>query len=251
MARKTENKFMNTTKEFFKTFGPVSLVSFLRQNMYSFQKLCSVIQTIWGRILRNPINLRKNKGKPQRYLEIGPGNKRLLGFETLNIIGGLNIDYVFNAAKTLPFEDNTFDLIYASHILEHIPWYKTEEVLKDWVRILKPGGEIEVWVPDGLKICETLLKAELEFINLTDRDGWYKFNPRKDPFLWASGRIFSYGDGSGNLKNPNWHRAILTPRYCKILFNNCGLIRIREMEPAEVRGYDHGWINFGIKGTKP
>ena len=63
------------------------------------------------------------------------------------------MDYVYDAGKPLPFEDNTFDLVYASHVLEHIPWYKVEEVVKEWVRILKPGGVLEVWVPDGLKIC--------------------------------------------------------------------------------------------------
>jgi SAM-dependent methyltransferase len=45
----------------------------------------------------------------------------------------------------LPFEDNTFDLIIANHIIEHIPnWWKT---FCDCARILKVGGVIEIWVP--------------------------------------------------------------------------------------------------------
>lgn len=232
-------------------YRPMRFINVLKQIRFIFFNLYIIILTIIGRTYKNRLNLRKNKGKSKRFLEIGPGFERLPGFETLNIVGGNDIDYIFDASKRLPFEDNTFDLIYASHILEHIPWYKTEEVLLDWVRVLKPGGILEIWVPNGLKICETLLKAELEDINQTELDGWYKFNPSKNPYLWASGRIFSYGDGTGNLNHFNWHRAIFTPKYCNSLFQKIGLINIREMSSEEVRGYDHGWINFGIKGTKP
>lgn len=207
------------------------------------------VLTIWGRTVKNRISLWLNTKKPWRYLEIGSGNARLPGFETLDIVGEPNVDYVWDAAKPLPFKDNTFDLIYASHVLEHIPWYKTEEVLRGWVRVLKPRGELEVWVPDGLKICKTLLDAELEGGSFIDKDGWYKFNPRKDPYVWAAGRIY-YGDGTGTIDHPNWHRAIFTPRYLRDLFERVGLVDVRELDRSEVRGYDHGWINLGMKGRK-
>lgn len=245
------NNLKNIAKRVIKTHGSVWFVNWLRGIRYYFQQINHVGQTIWGESFKNRVNLRRNRRKTQRYLEIGPGNEIMPGFETLNIVGGPNVDYVFDAAKTLPFGDNTFDLIYASHILEHIAWYKTEEVLKEWVRILKSEGQLEAWVPDGLKICETLFKTELGSVNLIDKDGWYKFNPRKDPCLWAAGRIFTYGDGAGNPNHPNWHRAIFTPRYLKELFEYVGLIKIKEMDHSEVRGYDHGWINLGVKGTKP
>ena len=45
----------------------------------------------------------------------------------------------------LPFEDNSFDLILANHILEHLPnWW---ECFNDLARLLKPGGRLEVFVP--------------------------------------------------------------------------------------------------------
>jgi SAM-dependent methyltransferase len=187
----------------------------------------------------------------QRYLEIGPGDERIEGFETLNIFRGPGVDHVCDASKPLPFKDNAFDLIYASHVLEHIVWYQTEAALREWIRILKPGGVLEVWVPDGLKICQTLLNYELNGISDIDKDGWYRLNPRKDPYVWVNGRIFTYGDGTGNPNHPNWHRAIFTLGYLKELFERVGFINVREMECSEVRGYDHGWINLGVKGTKP
>lgn len=195
------------------------------------------------------IHLQKNKNKNERKLEIGPGNERIKGFETLNIINSKSTDYILDASKSLPFKDNTFNLIYASHILEHIPWYQTQEILKEWMRVLKPGGSLEIWVPDGFKIAKAFIDAELGNDYIKD-DGWYRFNPEKDPCKWASGRIFTYGDGKGNLNHPNWHRAIFSERYLKILFQNAGMVEIEKMDLSEVRGYNHKWINLGIKGKK-
>lgn len=160
------------------------------------------------------------------------------------------MDYVCDAGSPLPFADNQFDLIYASHVLEHIPWFKSQETLREWVRLLKQGGCLEVWVPDGQKICQTLLDFETRGENNIAKDGWYRFNEEKDPCKWASGRLFTYGDGSGRADHPNWHRAMFTPRYLQLLFANAGLTDIREMNRSEVRGYDHGWINLGVRGIK-
>jgi len=167
-------------------------------------------------------------------LELGHGQQRIPGFETLDIVNSRHTDYIRDATKALPFENNAFDLVYASHILEHVPWYQTERVLREWVRILKPGGRLEIWVPDGLKVCKALVDFELHGVNYIDKDGWYRFNPEKDPYKWAAGRIFTYGDGTGDPGHSNWHRALFTPRYLRSLFNKAGLRDIREMTQDEV-----------------
>ncbi|VEG89674.1 class I SAM-dependent methyltransferase [Legionella spiritensis] len=46
--------------------------------------------------------------------------------------------------KRLPFEDNSVDYIHSSGVLHHIPNYL--EVLKEFKRILKPGGTIKIMV---------------------------------------------------------------------------------------------------------
>jgi SAM-dependent methyltransferase len=110
--------------------------------------------------LTNWIRLRQNSKKSFRQLEIGPGNERLPGFESLNILSGPEVDYVCDATRPLPFLDCSFDLIYSSHTLEHVPWYLVEKVLKEWVRILKKDGALEIWVPDGLKIAKAFVEGE-------------------------------------------------------------------------------------------
>lgn len=200
--------------------------------------------------IKTKINLFYGSKKRNRKLEIGPGQKRIPGFETLNIVDDPVVDYICDASKTLPFRDNTFDIIYASHILEHIPWYQTESTIHEWVRILKPNGYLEIWVPDGLKICQAFVDAEKGQFGVIAEDGWYRFNPEKDPCKWASGRIFTYGEGTGVLNHPNWHRAIFSSRFLIKVFQASGLTDISIMGSDEIRGYDHKWINLGVKGKK-
>jgi SAM-dependent methyltransferase len=45
-----------------------------------------------------------------------------------------------NAAEALPFADNSFDAIYSNDSMCHIP--DRVSVLKEWRRVLKPGGKL-------------------------------------------------------------------------------------------------------------
>ncbi|WP_432797351.1 class I SAM-dependent methyltransferase [Poriferisphaera sp. WC338] len=200
--------------------------------------------------IKTKLNLWRNRNRQFRMLEIGPDETRIPGFETLNIVNGSNVDYIVDAAGKLPFESGTFDVVYASHILEHIPWYQTTEALAEWTRILKPEGKLEIWVPNGLKITKAFVDAELNENNYIQDDGWYKFNPEKDPCIWAAGRVFTYGDGTGAPDSPNWHRAMFSPRLLQKHLESTGLNAVRLLKSDEVRGYDHGWINLGMTGIK-
>jgi SAM-dependent methyltransferase len=192
----------------------------------------------------------RNQRKHSRLLEIGPGRVRIDGFETLNLYKNRHTDYVIDASKALKFPDNTFDVIYASHVLEHIPWYVTERVLREWIRVLKPGGALEVWVPDGLKIARAFCDAEEQGDVEYQKDGWFRFNEEKDSAKWFCGRMYSYGDGSGRRGHHNYHYAAFSERYLRTLLQHCGLRDIRRMCSDECRGHDHGWINLGVAGVK-
>lgn len=205
------------------------------------------IGTPYQRLFLTPLNKHLNRKKPIRLLEIGPGRKRVSGFETLNVVGGRQVDYVADASKRLPFPDNTFDVVYASHILEHIPWYDTRRVLAEWARVVKKGGRLEIWVPDGELICEAILDNSRNKKNQAHLDGWRLRNPTGDPFLWANGRLF-YGASNSY---PSWHKATFTEASLTILFDELGLANVYRPSEDEYRGgANHGPINLGIFGTK-
>lgn len=49
-----------------------------------------------------------------------------------------NVKLIACSAEALPFEDDSFDMVYSSHVLEHIP--DQEKALNEIYRVLKPGG---------------------------------------------------------------------------------------------------------------
>ena len=66
------------------------------------------------------------------------------------------VDYVANASDLSHFEDNSVELIYASHVLEHFYYGLNNELihtLKEWYRVLQPGGKLLISVPDLKTLC--------------------------------------------------------------------------------------------------
>jgi FkbM family methyltransferase len=58
---------------------------------------------------------------------------------------GVDVDYPGYDGIILPFSDGSVDTVYSSHMLEHVADYKV--VIRDWYRVLKPGGFIVCIVP--------------------------------------------------------------------------------------------------------
>ena len=53
----------------------------------------------------------------------------------------------------LPFEDNTFDVIFCNHVLEHIP--DDTQAMRELYRVLKPGGWAVLQIPQDLSRATT------------------------------------------------------------------------------------------------
>ena len=49
----------------------------------------------------------------------------------------------------LPFEDNSYDIIFCNHVLEHIP--DDTKAMQELFRVLKPGGMAILQIPQDLK----------------------------------------------------------------------------------------------------
>lgn len=76
-------------------------------------------------------------------------------------------------ATRVPFEDHTFDMIIANHILEHIPDHFA--ALREFYRVLKPGGVGIFQTP-----YSTLLKENFEDENINTDDLRLFFHGQRD-----------------------------------------------------------------------
>ena len=75
------------------------------------------------------------------------------------------------------FKDNTFAFINADQVIEHAKY--PEIALKEWVRILKIGGVLNLNWPAGLK-------------KISNLEGIEKFKPLEEAFL--VGNLLTYLD---------------------------------------------------------
>ncbi|MCP4373837.1 MAG: class I SAM-dependent methyltransferase [Deltaproteobacteria bacterium] len=79
-------------------------------------------------------------------LNLGCGQFKKDGYINLDISPFSKADILHNLEKLpYPFDNNTFDVIEANHILEHLS--DPFRVMAELYRILKPGGNIYIRVP--------------------------------------------------------------------------------------------------------
>lgn len=96
----------------------------------------------------------------KKFLHIGCGYKYIPGFIHIDARKLPHVDYVTSADKLDMFQDNSVDLIYNCHILEHFERNDIEKVLEEWYRVLKPGGILRTAVPDFQKLVKVYLKYQ-------------------------------------------------------------------------------------------
>jgi len=81
-------------------------------------------------------------------LHLGSSEKHIDGYINVDIRDLPGVDIIDNIITLEKFENNTADLIYSSHVLEHTGRREFMSVLKRWYDVLKPGGVLRLAVPD-------------------------------------------------------------------------------------------------------
>ena len=80
------------------------------------------------------------------------------GYEFFESISNAGAEFLKGSAYSLPFQNNSLDLIICSEVLEHLHDYN--DAVKEIHRVLKPGGKFYASVPASWpeKICWALSK---------------------------------------------------------------------------------------------
>ena len=82
-----------------------------------------------------------------KKVHLGCGKKHFSGWINIDVDHTVNPDIVDDITNLSIIEDNSVDLIYACHVLEHIGRWKWRSVLKLWSSKLKQGGTLRISVP--------------------------------------------------------------------------------------------------------
>lgn len=70
-----------------------------------------------------------------------------------------------DARKGIPFKDNTVDLIYSSHFIEHLTFEEGYKFLQECHRVMKPGGIFRLTMPDSEKLINLYKENKLNLLN--------------------------------------------------------------------------------------
>jgi 2-polyprenyl-3-methyl-5-hydroxy-6-metoxy-1,4-benzoquinol methylase len=63
----------------------------------------------------------------------------------------------------LPLKNGSVDLIFSSEVIEHLPPERSVEMLKDLLRVLRPGGHLLITTPNGTDYRRILQETALSF----------------------------------------------------------------------------------------
>jgi predicted SAM-dependent methyltransferase len=105
-------------------------------------------ETVRLRIFSRPFTIREYmKNHDVVKVNIGAGPHTKEGWLTADAFK-VEADIYMNANARWPFDDNSVDVLYSEHMLEHIKVDRVPKLLAEAYRVLKPGGLFRVTVPD-------------------------------------------------------------------------------------------------------
>jgi predicted SAM-dependent methyltransferase len=130
--------------------------------------------------------------------------------------------------RYLPVPNETFDIVFSSHTLEHFGWVSVDKVLKEWSRILKIGGELRIVVPNARYAAQRVLEDKIH-----PYDFWVFYGEQDYP--------------------KNFHGTMFTPNLLRDLVASIG---VYDPESIQIKEGDfqgppnpNSW-NLQVKATK-
>ena len=125
------------------------------------------------------------------------------------------------------FPDNFADYITSHHSLEHVRIDEALPTLKEWHRVLKPGGICSVSVPDLLWVAERLVETGGDLM-------WSEMGQSTGD--WEGGYTKLVNCVFGDQSNDGYqlHRTGFTAKYLTHLFEQAGFQSINTGQQADM-----------------
>jgi len=111
-----------------------------------------------------------------KLLNLGCGKRFHKDWINIDIQSQSEYVIAHDLKKGIPYNDNEFDMVYHSHVLEHIPKNEAYNFLQECVRVLKPGGVLRIAIPDLEKITRKYLELlEKGIENPLSQENWENY----------------------------------------------------------------------------
>lgn len=85
---------------------------------------------------------------------------------------------VHNLAKGIPFQNGSVDVVYHSHLLEHLDRHVAHHFVTEAKRVLRPNGVVRIVVPDFEVLCRHYLehveKCDTVVNAIPDHDNYFE-----------------------------------------------------------------------------
>ena len=150
-------------------------------------------------------------------LNLGCGPKLLDGFVNVDLANNWSAvppDVVADVTERLPFDDGVAEEVHAYHVLEHVWRWQTERTLKEWCRVLAPGGLLVLEMPCFEKVMAYVLSCLQQ-----DRPLEHRMS------LWAM-----YGDPNYRSEAMS-HKWLYSQGEVKELLRDQGLVQVQAEPP--------------------
>lgn len=158
---------------------------------YFIKKHLKKILKNWGLIPASKLAYKYLKGL--KGIEIGAGSQCNFCLNTINVdiadlskfdnpysqaqkkvTGKVTKVDVIASGDNLPFDDNSYDFVINSHVLEH--FYDPIKAIQEWVRVVKPNGYVFMIIPHKERTFDK--DRERTTLNeLIERHQWTLQNP--------------------------------------------------------------------------
>lgn len=80
-------------------------------------------------------------------LDLGGADAGRNGWKSIDVTQ--QCDLFWDLSRGIPFPDESVDRIYSSHLFEHLTYDQGQELLRESLRVLKPGGSFSICVPNA------------------------------------------------------------------------------------------------------
>jgi len=156
-------------------------------------------------------------------IHLGCGDVNRLKFINVDVRPAPHVHYVRDVTDLSIFPDNHADLVYASHLLEHVRQKALRKTLWEWRRILKPGGILRLSVPDFDKILHIYESSARNIDSILG------------PLM--GGQDYEY----------NVHYSVFNHRYLADKLREVGFKEVRQWDPDSVPNHNfRDWANSDL-----